>query len=169
VSAPAPVSIHSGEVGFRDAMAHVAAAVTVATVVDKHGRPRGVTISSFSSLSLDPPLVLFCLAGTSSSHPAFAAAGRFAVSVLAAGQTDLARRLAGPPEGRRAVRWEWLDGLPVVPDCLVQLVCTEHERVRGGDHTIMIGRVRRAVSIGGDPLLYHRRRFHHLGVHDHDA
>lgn len=163
MSAPAPVSARSGEVGFLDAMAHVAAAVAVATVVDERGLPRGVTISSFSSLSLDPPLVLFCLAGTSSSHPAFASADRFAVSILAAGQATVARLLAGPADGRRAVRWDWLDGLPVVPGCLVQLVCTGHDRVGGGDHTIMIGQVRRAVALGGEPLLYHQRGFHRLG------
>jgi flavin reductase ActVB len=158
VSVPADI----GEVGFVDAMAGVAAAVAVAAVLDERGRPRGVTISSLVSLSLDPPLVLFCLARTSGSHAAFLAADRFAVSVLGAGQAGLAKCLAGPAGGRESVVWERLDDLPVLPGSVVQLVCAGYDRVAGGDHTILIGRVTRAVARPGPPLVHHQRRFHHI-------
>jgi flavin reductase ActVB len=154
----------SAGVGFVDAMAGLAAAVAVAAAVDESGVPCGVTVSSLSSLSLDPPLVLFCLARASSSHATFTTARRFAVSVLGAGQAGVARRVAGPAAGRNSVRWGWTDRLPVVPGGLVHLLCTTYDQLDGGDHTILIGRVDSAATRPGAPLVYHQRSFHRLGA-----
>jgi len=150
----------ASDVGFRAAMAGVAAAVAVVTVIDR-GRPRGCTISSLTSLSLDPPLLLFCLAKDSGTHTAFDAATRFSVSVLGAEQADVAHRFAGPVSGRDA-DWCWLDGLPVVPGSLVWIACSVHDRMVGGDHTILVGRVGRARARDGAPLVHHQRGYHTL-------
>ncbi|MEW9550581.1 flavin reductase family protein [Nonomuraea sp. NPDC050783] len=149
--------------GFRDALATVATAVSVVATLDEGGLPRMVTIGSLCSLSLDPPLVLFCLSRDAGSHAVFAAAGRFAVTVLAEDQADVARRCAGPRRARAAVPYTLMDGLPVVPGALAHLSCSVDALVAGGDHTIVIGRVRRAAVHGGPPLLYHQRGFHGLG------
>ncbi|GII88857.1 flavin reductase [Sphaerisporangium siamense] len=148
--------------GFRDALATVPTAVSVAATVDGHGLPRVVTIGSLCSLSLDPPLVLFCLARDGASHQVFCAADRFAVTVLAEDQADVARRCAGRRSARFSAPLALLDGLPVVPDALAYLLCSSHALVAGGDHTIVIGRVERAEVHPGRPLLYHRRDFHTL-------
>ena len=148
----------ASDVGFRAAMAGVAAAVAVVTVIDR-GRPRGCTISSLTSLSLDPPLLLFCLAQDSGTHAAFDAAARFSVSVLGAEQADVANRFAGPLTGRD-VDWCWLDGLPVVSGSLVRIACSVYDRFVGGDHTILLGRVCRAQARDGAPLVHPQRRSH---------
>ncbi len=150
---------------FRDALAAVATAVSVATTVDELGLPRTVTIGSLCALSLDPPLVLFCLAREASSHPVFCSADRFAVTVLAEDQADIARRCAA----HRPVPLVPMDRLPVVPGALAHLLCSTHTLVTGGDHTIVIGEVERAVVRAGRPLLYHQRDFHALAPSPGDS
>ncbi|MEU4235489.1 flavin reductase family protein [Nonomuraea sp. NPDC026600] len=149
---------------FRDALATVATAVSVVATFDEGGRPRMVTIGSLCSLSLAPPLVLFCLAKDAGSHAVFCSAARFAVTVLAEDQADVARRCAGPRQARTAVPYALMDELPVVPGALAHLSCSVHALVAGGDHTIVIGLVRRAAVYGGSPLLYHQRDFRGLGA-----
>ncbi|GAA3106209.1 flavin reductase family protein [Streptosporangium carneum] len=147
---------------FRDALATVATAVSVATTVDRRGMSCAVTIGSLCALSLDPPLVLFCLARDSGSHPVFCAADRFAVTVLAEEQAEVARRCSGLRAARSSVPLVLVDRLPVVPGALAHLLCSTYALVDGGDHTIVIGEVEHAAVRAGRPLLYHQRDFQAL-------
>lgn len=144
---------------FRKALGSFASGVTVITAFDPAAQaPVGVTVSAFSSLSLDPPLVLFCLGRTGSSLSAIEAAGRFAVNILADDQRDLSARFAGPVEQRwRDLAWEPLPGgSPALPGALTVLDCALSSVVPGGDHLIFIGEVE-TVRFREDarPLIYH--------------
>lgn len=146
---------------FRAAMSRLAAGVVVVTTREADGTPRGFTATSFCSLSLDPPLVLVCLAHTSSSFAAFDDCEEFAVSILGAEHTDVALRFATSgadkfPDGEHELTPSLL---PVVAGALGRLDCRVHERHRAGDHTILIGRVTDARPAPGEPLLYYDRAF----------
>jgi flavin reductase ActVB len=148
---------------FRNAMARFASGVTVVTTRDEAGAPWAFTASAFSSLSLDPPLVLVCLEKRAESHPAFMSAESFAVSILADSQGDTAWRFAKRGTDKFAgIEMESgaHTGLPLVPDALVQLECRMHERLDGGDHTILVGEVLDArLNEGAAPLLHYNRQF----------
>jgi flavin reductase (DIM6/NTAB) family NADH-FMN oxidoreductase RutF len=147
---------------FRDAVARFAGGVTVITTVDPTGRPVGFTATAFNSLSLDPPLVLVCLAKSADSHAAFLSAPTFAVSILAADQGSVARRFAikgidkfdGVPIGRGVV-----SRLPTVLSAAAHLECRIVDRLDGGDHTILVGEVLAVASTDRPPLLYFNRHF----------
>ncbi|RKT54541.1 flavin reductase family protein [Saccharothrix australiensis] len=146
---------------FTSVMAAVAGPVAVVTTVDEHGKRWGFTASAFCSLSLDPPLVLVCLARTASCHGAFVTAKSFTLNVLAHDQDDLARHFArsGPDkfEGTRMTECE--RGLPGLVDAAARLVCSAHSVSDGGDHSILVGRVEEAVALDRVPLIYHNRAF----------
>lgn len=150
------------EAEFREAAAHVATAVSVVTTLDEHGRPAGMTIGSLCSLSLEPPLVLFCVARRARAHPVLCAANRLVVNVLADDQQETAARFAGPAAERFSVPTGFADGLPIVPDALATLLCSVHGIADGGDHTIIIAKVERTRVSTGHPLVYYGRKFHHL-------
>jgi flavin reductase ActVB len=147
---------------FRNAMARFASGVTIVTTVDENGTSWGFTASAFSSLSLEPPLVLVCLEKKAESHPAFAATQRFGISILATGQDDIAWRFAkrGTDKfgGFETTPGE-ATGAPLIPGALVQLECQMHERLEGGDHTILVGAVLTASNTESEPLLHYNRIF----------
>jgi flavin reductase ActVB len=149
-------------VDFRNAMARFASGVTVWTTLDADGRPAGFTASAFSSLSLDPPLVLVCLDKGANSYAAFSACEQLAVSILAEGQDDLAMRFAKRDvdkfEGVVVVKGE-ATGLPLIEGAMVHLECRAHSRLEGGDHTIIVAEVLRASSNEKQPLLHFNRQF----------
>lgn len=149
------------EAEFRYAMGHFATGVSVVTSVGPDGAPVGTTASAVTSLSLDPPLVLVCFDRASLTLHAIAAHGAFAVNVLAAPQRHLSARFA-----RRGLTATWdgvrhrpgRTGSPRLEGVLATLECTVEHRLPGGDHEIVVGRVR-AVETGADaaaPLLYWR-------------
>jgi flavin reductase (DIM6/NTAB) family NADH-FMN oxidoreductase RutF len=150
---------------FRDVMGTFATGVTIVTTM-VNGAAHGITANSFSSVSLDPPLVLFCLGRSSTNFEAFMAADCFAVNILAAGQDALSTRFA-VYEGDRfeGVPWQpWetgspvLDGVVAVADCLCE---AKHD---AGDHIVMIGRAVRAEALSNTPpLLYHRGKYAQIG------
>ncbi|MGV9878637.1 flavin reductase family protein [Streptomyces sp. NPDC003006] len=146
---------------FTHAMARVPAPVTVTTTVDGAGRPWGFTASSFSSLSLEPPLVLVCVGRTASVYGAFAEARHFLVNVLATDQAEVAARFAARGTDRFAAGdMEPCErGLPGLPDAAVRVACRLHELVDGGDHGILIGRVETTYVGQRPPLLYCDRSF----------
>lgn len=147
---------------FRNAMARFASGVTVVTARDATGRPFGFTASAFSSLSLDPPLVLVCLERRAESFPAFNTATAFAVSILAAGQSELALKFATRGADKFAgspVADGPATGLPLVQGTIAQVECRLHERLDGGDHIILVGHVVRAALGAGEPLLHFNRAF----------
>ena len=147
---------------FRNALARFASGVTIITTVDGGGRRAGFTASAFSSLSLDPPLILVCLEKRAESYPLFEAAEQFAVSILAASQTDVALRFATRGIDKFAdspiVPGE-VTGMPLIEGAIAHLECRVHDRPDGGDHTIIIGEVLRAASTDGEPLLHFNRKF----------
>ncbi len=146
-------------VDFRNAMARFASGVTIVTTRAGDNLV-GFTASAFSSLSLDPPLVLVCLEKKADSWEAFMAAERFAVSILAAGQWDLAIRFATKGidkfDGAPMTTGE-LTGLPLIAGAIVHLECRIYDRPDAGDHTILVGEVLRAVNTDGEPLLHFNR------------
>lgn len=146
---------------FRNAMARFASGVTVVTTKNAEGAPVGFTASAFSSLSLDPPLVLVCLQKDAESYPAFIAADNMAISILAAGQDETAWRFAKRGTDKFsgiAINQGEVTGLPLIAGALVQLECRIAERLPGGDHTILIGEVLRAqTDMDGEPLLHFNR------------
>jgi flavin reductase ActVB len=148
---------------FREAMTRFASGVTIVTTADTDGRWSGFTASAFSSLSLDPPLVLVCLAQDADSHPVFVAAPAYIVNVLGQHHEPLALHFARKGVDKFAggeFRHGRADGLPVLEDALVSLKCRAHATYEGGDHTILIGQVEYAVvRRGGAPALHYDRRF----------
>ena len=147
-------------------MAHVPTPVTVVTTLGEHGRRWGFTASSFSSLSLDPPLVLVCLGRSASCHPAFLDTDRFLVNVLAAGQADVAGRFARSGDDKFAggdmVPCEY--GLPGLRAATARIACTLHDVLEGGDHSILVGRVTSLASGDAEPLVYYNRLFTRPGA-----
>jgi len=145
---------------FREAMASVATPVSVVTTTSE-GLHYGSTVSAFSSLSMDPPMVLVSLDQRSTLLSAIRAAGRFGLNVLSASQAETASRFAssrgtGKFEG---VAWQEDSGLPRLTESLGWVACDVVELVSGGDHTIALGAVVAVEAGDGVPLTYHRRVF----------
>lgn len=138
-----------------------ATGVAVVTTALEDGRRAGVTVNSFTSVSLDPPLVLWCLSRRAPSADLFLRAGRFVVNVLAAGQDELSRRFATPAEDKFAgvATSSAAGGLPVLEGTLASFACrtvTVHE---GGDHLIFVGAVEQFDRTCGEPLVFHSGRY----------
>jgi flavin reductase (DIM6/NTAB) family NADH-FMN oxidoreductase RutF len=148
---------------FRDALARWASGVTVVTA--RHGgEPVGMTAASFSSLSLDPPLILICVARSAYSHDGLVGAEGFAVHVLGAEQQEMSSLFAKPGADKFA-RFPDERGpfdTPLLPYGVGRLVCARHAELDGGDHTILVGRVVSAELSGTDPLLYCNRAYGRL-------
>jgi flavin reductase (DIM6/NTAB) family NADH-FMN oxidoreductase RutF len=144
---------------FRDAMGCFATGICIASTIDADGKPVGVTVNSFTSVSLNPPLVLFCIDKRAESAPVFLAASSFSLAVLAADQQDLSTRFAVADQASRWVGVEsntWESGAPVLESGLAAMDCALHAVHDGGDHHILVGRVLRLSSRAGAPLLYFR-------------
>ncbi|WP_199432056.1 flavin reductase family protein [Qaidamihabitans albus] len=143
---------------MRDVLGHFASGVVVITAIDAAG-PAGFTCQSFASLSLDPPLVSFSPARTSTTWPKIRKSGRFCVNVLAEGHEEVSNRFARSGIDKFAgVGWQRSrSGLPVLDDVCAWIECTLHDEFDGGDHTIAVGRVQ-GLATGSErpPLLFHR-------------
>jgi flavin reductase ActVB len=153
---------------FRDAMASFPSGATIVTTSDASGEWWGFTASSFCSVSMDPPLVLTCLANNAQCFPAFAQAERWNIHVLQHRHADLAMRFAtrgvNKFEGGEFVSDSC--GLPILPDVSISLRCAAYSKVEGGDHLVLLGRVEE-VAIGSEaPFVYFRRKFHSLELND---
>jgi flavin reductase (DIM6/NTAB) family NADH-FMN oxidoreductase RutF len=158
---------HSGSDArtLRDALGCFATGVTVVTTRDDAGLPIGLTANSFTAVSLDPPLILFCLAKSSGNLERFRAAEHFAINVLHIGQQPTSGVFARSAEDRfQDVAWEsWDTGAPVLSGSLASFECATHEVVEAGDHLVFIGRVLRArFEPRRDPLLYFRGKYRRL-------
>lgn len=151
------------DVRFRQAMGYFASGVTVVTTA-LDDQLYGVTVSSFASLSLRPPLILVCLDQSLRTRDAIAAAGRFIVNFLEKRQEHLSRRFASRDDDKFiGVAWHIGQlGLPVLDGALAIVECDLHAMLPGGDHTIFIGEVMNAEVFDGEPLLYYRRGYHEL-------
>jgi len=149
---------------FRRAMGQFATGITVVTGRDPEGRPFGLTVNSFTSVSLEPPLVLFCLANRSELNAALGLTKRYAVSILSEEHEDLSNRFAKPGADRFAglEMVEGEHGLPLVPGALAWLECRVTDVHPGGDHAIYVGEVLRIEVRPGRPLLYHASAYRRL-------
>jgi len=150
---------------FRAALGCFATGVTVVTAQAADGTPMGLTVNSVTSVSLDPPLVLFCLGRQSQWFERFRDAGHYVVNVLREDQVGLSIRFSQPqPDRWDGVAWEaWSTGGPVLRGTVASIECTTEAIHEGGDHLILVGRVVRLASDpAGRPLLYHAGRYAHL-------
>jgi flavin reductase (DIM6/NTAB) family NADH-FMN oxidoreductase RutF len=151
------------EFRFRQALGHFASGVTVVTTAHE-GHLYGMTVSSFASLSLKPPLVLICVETILGTHIAIAESGQFAVNILEKKQEHLSRRFA-TRENDKFIGVAWHSGrfgLPVLEGALAVIECQLRDTLPGGDHTIFVGEVMDAEISQGSPLLYYRRGYHEL-------
>jgi flavin reductase (DIM6/NTAB) family NADH-FMN oxidoreductase RutF len=147
---------------LRNAFGYFATGVAVVTAEDSNMRRVGMTINSFSSLSLEPPLILWSIAKTSGSLPAFTAASHFAVHILAATQQSLSDRFAKPSTSKfdNIECREGLGHAPLLAGCAAVFECALLQSIDGGDHLILVGRVER-FNTNPDtlPLVFHRGRY----------
>jgi flavin reductase (DIM6/NTAB) family NADH-FMN oxidoreductase RutF len=146
---------------FRDALAQFATGVTIVCARAPNGRYVGFTANSFSSASLDPPLILWTLARRSSSLTGFEASARYAINVLAATQVDLARRFSRPHADRFAdvaFRLGWSDA-PLIEGCIAWFECRHHARQHTGDHVLFVGEVMTVERSPGAGLVFQHGRF----------
>ena len=135
--------------------------VTVVTTRDRDGTPRGMTANSFTSVSLDPPLLLVCIGKAASSFPAFAETDCFAVNLLHENQTEVSATFASKSADKfGAVDFDHIHtGAPVLTDSLTWFDCTVHNRVDAGDHLILIGQVHAFATRPATPLGFCRGRY----------
>ena len=150
---------------LRLALGRYSTGVTIVTCVDAQGQRVGLTANSFSSLSLEPPLVLWSLRETSAKLPVFTAAGCFAINVLSEAQVDLSRRFAARGEDQFAEgAWSTgAHGCPVLAGCAAVFECATHAQHVAGDHTLFIGRVLACSESPLPPLVYQGGHYHLLG------
>ncbi|MFC9997887.1 flavin reductase family protein [Nocardia sp. NPDC127526] len=149
---------------FKAVLGRFASGVTVITALDR-GEPVGFACQSFASLSIEPPLVSFFPARTSTTWPRIRHAGEFCVNILADHQTDICRRLGRPgPDKFAGIDWTASEnGSPLLTGALASIDCALHDEVDGGDHTIVIARVTGLNEHSeANPLLFYRAAFGRL-------
>lgn len=150
---------------LRKTLAQFATGVTVITCSDEERRPCGITANSFSSVSLDPPLILWNIGKASRSLPAFLQADHFAIHILHAHQEELARHFARSD----ALPFDGIDystteqNVPVLPGVIARLDCRTHEIIEAGDHHIILGEVLQHEHGDGSPLLFFNSRYETIG------
>jgi flavin reductase (DIM6/NTAB) family NADH-FMN oxidoreductase RutF len=150
---------------LRDALGCFATGVTVVTCLDDAGRPAGLTVNSFTSVSLEPPLLLVCIHKQAASAAALTAAGNFAVNVLQTKQRPASITFSTRVEDRfDETPWACGEaGAPILKDSLGVFECERFAVYDGGDHHILVGRVVKASFDSSlDPLLFFRGRYRRL-------
>ena len=146
---------------LRKAFGQFATGVTVVTARAADGAPTGLTVNSFTSVSLDPPLALWCLGLDSASFDVFKVAESFMINVLAADQLEVAKRFASRgPDKFAGIAWQPTDtGLPRLDGCIAWLECARRSQHDEGDHIILVGRVDAFEIAPGNPLIFHDSRY----------
>ncbi len=145
----------------KNAFARYPTGVTIVSCLPPHGTPLAITVNSFTSVSLDPTMVLWCLEDRSSVFDEFMAADNYAVSILAADQQDLSNRFATPGQhGFADGEGEtFVTGAPLLSGRLAGFDCTISARHQAGDHVILVGAVQHFDSREGAPLIYAGREY----------
>ncbi|HVF30983.1 MAG TPA: flavin reductase family protein [Pyrinomonadaceae bacterium] len=149
---------------FRAALSRFPSGVTVVTSIDSSGTKHGITVTAFSSVSLDPPLVLVCIEKTTGSHEALNETRKFAVNILAGGHDNLSERFSLPVGNK----FEGVGlrpgngGVPLLEEALVAIECSLRDAFDGGDHTIFVGEVDSVAIRDGAPLVYFHGSYHDL-------
>jgi flavin reductase (DIM6/NTAB) family NADH-FMN oxidoreductase RutF len=146
---------------FRRALGCFPTGIAVVTTTTADGMPVGLTVSSFNSVSLDPPLVLWSIDRAAECHAAFTAATHFAVNVLSRAELDLVMRFA-QKSGDKFAGLDWRPGtagVPLLPEFAACFECATEHRYDGGDHTIIVGRVLALEDHDKEPLIFHRGEY----------
>ena len=157
-----------GSDDFRSLMRHVPSPVMVLTYESQDG-PRGVTIGSFASVSLDPPLVSFNLMKDGSSADDIQQVSYFAIHILRNDQAEMSEHFAQPDlpsdEQFGDVNYKYSEeNVPVIGDCLAVMICSLYDIISAGDHSLILGKVNRAKEINPTkPLLYFQRSYREVG------
>ena len=151
---------------LRDVLGCFATGVCVVTTVGDQGRPVGMTINSFSSVSLDPPLILWSIGLNTPSRSAFQRHGSFAINIMGKAAKDTTLNFAKPSDDKfSGVDWhQGHNGIPVLREAMAVLECEMEKQVIAGDHEIFIGRVVRLKASEAEPLLFHKGKFAELGA-----
>jgi len=149
---------------FKAGLSRWGSGVTVITTLDENNEPVGFTATSFSSLSLDPPLVLFCLSLYAQSIQGFRNSQEFAVNILRSDQEELSNLFAsGKTDKFKDLALGNSDnGAPWLEGCLANITCRKHSVFDGGDHLIFVGEVLNIALGEGDPLLYFQGKYRSL-------
>jgi flavin reductase (DIM6/NTAB) family NADH-FMN oxidoreductase RutF len=163
--ASVPLEVPAAD-ALRSAFGRYATGITLVTCLDSRGAPCGLTVNSFSSLSLEPPLVLWSLRLRSTNLDAFTTARHFAVNVLSESHLGLSRHFATQPADQRFSQGRWRVGLgdaPVLEDAAASFECALRGWHDEGDHRLFIGQVGRVTQAEGEPLVYHGGAYRRLG------
>jgi flavin reductase (DIM6/NTAB) family NADH-FMN oxidoreductase RutF len=162
VECPAPVSSEE----FRRACGRFSSGVTIATVLDAEGAPHGLTVSSFTSVSLVPPLISICLGHAVTVIDLFRASNFFGVNILSETQQYLAEQFARKGHDRfQGVAWTaGATGVPLIDDVLAAIECQVERRIPVGDHDILVGRMVGTRVTDGQPLLHFFGEYQKLHV-----
>lgn len=158
---------HNDTRALRAALARFATGITIVTAIDPDGNPIGLTVNSFSAVSLEPPLVLWCLDNASNNLDAFRKASHHGIHILASDQVDLSNRFATWPTDRfAALPWvHGLGGVPMLSACCANFEVESELAHTAGDHTIFIGRVARYTENPDlAPLIFHASQYRRLAV-----
>jgi flavin reductase (DIM6/NTAB) family NADH-FMN oxidoreductase RutF len=156
------VGVTSAE--FRRACGRFSTGIAIASVLDAQGTPHGLTVSSFTSASLEPPLVLICLGHRVSVIDAFRASAHFGINVLAEGQRDLAERFSRKGQDRfDGLNWRrGKTGVPILAGVLAAIECAVRQRFTAGDHDVFVGEMVGARVAGGAPLVHFASHYRRL-------
>lgn len=150
---------------FRAACGRFATGITVVTTVDAGGNPHGMTVNSFTSVSLNPPLVLVCVDLRNSILGHFLDASAYGINILAEDQESVSKRFATSGTNRfDGMDWRPGDvlGVPLLQSVLATFECAVTQVLELGDHTVLVGEVKAASAVEGDPLLYFNSRYQKL-------
>ena len=143
---------------LRTTLGRFCTGVTVVSTADDEG-VHAMTANAFTSVSMDPPLVLVSIDNRTRMHTKLPSTRRYGVSVLAADQERLAMHFAGRPDAGQRDPFIWVDGIPLVRDAIAHFVCDSFATHEAGDHTLYLGEVRSYATRAGNPLLFHSGAF----------
>lgn len=152
---------------LRTFLGQYATGVTVVTTVDKNNCRVGMTANSFSSVSLDPPLILWSIAKTASNVDDFCHCERFAINILNEEQQLASNHFAKSSADKFAdlEMVENVMGIPILNDALTTLICKPYQIYEGGDHHIIVGEIEFCKHNGGNPLVFHNGKYHQTQLH----
>ncbi len=151
---------------LRNALSKFATGITVITTSDEHGNPFGVTVNSFTSVSLEPPLILWCLGDQTFALDVFLQADYFVVNILSSDQENISTNFAIPGEFDRFADISYQIGIapkvPLINNCLANLQCSRHSIDRQGDHWVFISKIEDTIINYGTPLIYFESQYSSL-------
>lgn len=153
---------------LRDILGSYATGIAVVTCRDARGKRHAMTINSFASVSLSPPRVLWSIGEESDQFAAFNEATHYAINILSADHQELSKHFATPMDDKfeGVGSHDGMFGLPLLADCCAVLQCEIVERIKTGDHNILIGEILDAEREPRQPLIFHRSQYHALAVAD---